>query len=273
MVVIKRPLRVSSDAAKDLLLFLLILLLEVCLYQFFFIKHYSSDSYTVLYDQMDLARNYSSTGRPLSALFVLLVDHYGINLIRYQIFFTAISIVILSFSVFYISRTALSLKKEDSLYCRIFFTLSSVLVLNNIFALEHFVFSFQLPLFSIAMFLTALSVRIFGPSLTLKSFILYLMVVSAIGFIYQGLGGFFVPLALVFLLYETRNSVRNFVVLAGGVITAYFISLLLNGAYIRYVHPVFSAAYYRNFNSVNFAKILDNAIYLISNTEAVRTSG
>jgi len=254
---------------QDLLHFLLIILFEVCLYQFFFLKHYSSDCYIVLYDQKNVMVNYASTGRPLSALFVFLAGRLGINLVRSQIIFTAISVFILSLAIFYISKAALTLKGETSVYYRIFFTLSAVLIFNNIFSIEHFVFSFQTPLFSIAMLLAALSAGILLKGTSPKRVLLYTITVSTVGFIYQGFGGVFVPLALVFLLYQSGDSWKKYAVSAGWVLTAYFVSLLLNAAYIKIVDFFSLFGHYRDFNAVNLEKIMGNITHIIKNQQDV----
>jgi hypothetical protein len=262
MIKTNNPGSVGSDGPQNVLMFLLILLFEVCLYHFFFIKHYSIDCYIVSYDQKHAVAACSSSGRPLLALFIFLFDLFGINIVRSQIFFTVFSIFVLSLSIFYVSKAALDLKKEPSLYDRVFFPLAAVMIFNNIFFLEHFMFTFSLPMSALAMLLTALSARILSLKPSIKRFLIYTATISAIGFIYQGFGGLLIPLAAIFLTRESGSSYKKYITSMGVVMVSYLISLTASVVYIKYVHPFISSQIYRDFNSINVAKMWGNAIFI-----------
>ncbi len=263
MIKTGNPDRVGPAGPQNVLIFTLILLFEICLYHFSLIKHYSIDCYVVSYDQKHAVAACSSSGRPLLALFIFLFDYFGINIVRSQIFFTAFSIFILSLAIFYISVAALDLKKEPSLYDRFFLPTAAVMIFNNIFFLEHFMFTFLLPMSALAMLLTALSVRILSLKPSIKRFLMYTVTISAIGFIYPGFGGLLIPLAAIFLTRESGSSYKKYITSMGVVTVSYLISLTASAVYIKYVHPLISSQIYRDFNSINVAKMWDNAIFII----------
>lgn len=254
----------SKINQKNILHFILILSFEICLYQLFFTKHYSSDCLFAFYNQKEIIQNYSLSGRPVSALFVLLLDFFEINLVRHQVCFTVISILMLSLSIFILTKTALSLKKEDSHFYTAFFTLSSVLIFNNIFSVEHFIFTINAPFHSLSMLLIALTIKIIVKDLSFVRFFLCLFTISCINLIYQGYGGLLIPLGAVFLMYINKDSLKRFFYSLFLLCTAYFFSLLLSVFYIKYLHPIFYGwISYRN-PVILFSKIIENIKVLIN---------
>ncbi|MBI4688805.1 MAG: glucosyltransferase domain-containing protein, partial [Nitrospirae bacterium] len=185
------------------------------------------------------------------------------NLVKKQIFFTALSIFTLSLSVYILTNTVMSLRRDNTLFSTIFSALASVLVFNNIFFVENFTFSYHLIFQVSALLLIAFSVRLLAMNFSVRTMFGYLLFAILINFIYQGYGGLLVPLVSVFLLSHSRGSLKRYFISICSACAAYIISLAVNIAYIKYVHPIFSSVSYRSFKDMSLTVVMANVKNLI----------
>lgn len=226
----------ERQACPQILYFLPLVLFELCLHQFYLQRHYSCDCYPQLYEQfVAVIENHSDAGRPLSALFVWVLDSFRINVVQNQVAFTVTALLLLAAAIQVLTNTALALKGSGSLPDRLLFTLAFIIVVNNMFAVEMMMFSGFTAFHALSMLLIAISIKVLVER---SSWIAYGALVCAVTLFYQGYVGMFVALTLVFLMYKNSDSLKRFIFSAGLVGGIAGCALLLSRGYQKVIHPI-----------------------------------
>ncbi len=237
-----KPVRMEENFGffPPLLLLIFIFFYGMLSNRFFLIDHYSPDSYDCLFNQNSSVGQFSSMGRPITMLLVCMLNYIGINLVKSQFYFTVFSIFILSLSAYLLVGTALSCKKDISIYNIALFTVAALLIIYNLFAVELFTFSFILPFSSLAILLVVLSSCILTLDFSIKNIILSVILLTASLFLYQSWGALFIPLTLTFIFCsKNKYSNKELTVINIVLFSVYILSAFINFVYIKLVHPYF----------------------------------
>lgn len=244
------------------LFIILFFIVAAFLNQLFLFPHFSTDSYLVMFNQEEHIRQSELLGRPLISILTLILDWFGVNLVRFQVFFTTISIFIMSLAVYLLVDLFFQFKKNASLNVLLILIVSSMVIVFNPFGIEMFTFSFMLPFTSLAVLLIIFSVRMLSTKINMLSIVYSIILITASLLLYQGWGALFVPLALIFVFFRNQlESVYFRVKEFFSIIFIYISACILNLSYIKIIHPLlFSNVSDRTKNNVqlmeNFKAIL-----------------
>lgn len=255
--------KIKYNKTTKIYIFLSIFVTAILLNNLFLIPHYSTDSYSNLFDRSINIYQSEALGRPLTSLFWYIINAFGVNVVEEQIFFTLISIFIMSIASFFIGDICLLIKQDHSLLNIIIINLASILIVFNSFSVEMFQFSYMLPFASVAVFFVVLSIRVLVTEITIKRIFISFIMISFSLFFYQGWGALFVPLALTILLFI--NKKRSFKALVSVSFKIFFIygsACIVNLAYIKIIHPLFSGITIdaRTTNEINLVRNIEEIL-------------
>lgn len=227
----------------------------------FLYPHYAVDSYShmiVKYEEFSLIK--SESGRPLSDSIITLTDMLGIELVKYQVMYTLLSIIGIAIAITMLVNLTIEMKKFDRENTKIVAALCVVwsLVFFNIFSSEMFVFSFMMPAVALAYLSITSSVCCIIKKNSLKNYFIAYILLSISLFMYQALAPLYMALIIIFTGYKFREEKFYRIIFKLIPPTlVYGLSCITNLIYIKLVTPAGE-----RFNSTidyvkNFHEIID----------------
>lgn len=211
-----------------------VFLFAIMIHSLFIVPHYSHDSYLIHDNMYEHVIQSSTLGRPLMSLLTYIFMKMHFDLIDNQSIFTILATFINSIAVYVIYTTFSNSTKNKLLLLS-----GCYFIVFNLYAVEMYYFSFMLPFTSIAVTLLVLASRL-STNMTVKKFVISILLVSSSLFLYQGWGGLYIPLSFMVLSVNmSKKIVKKDILNASKVVGVYLVSSVLNLIYIKGIHPFF----------------------------------
>ncbi|MGF7034604.1 hypothetical protein J2T17_005556 [Paenibacillus mucilaginosus] len=202
--------------------------------------HFAIDSYDFIYNLDHKMFEMSANGRILIKVFVNALAVFGLDVMKFQSSFTFISILIMSFATYVILDTFLFLKPNSTLKERVIVSLSALFIIFNPFGVDLLLFSYMTFFTSIDILLITLCVNLLVKNWSIKNIFISMILVSSALLFYQGWGGLFVPLLLIFKYYQLKEApIKRLIsttILSTGI---YLFACIINLLFIKKIHPLF----------------------------------
>lgn len=248
--------------STKILTFLGTLLLTFAVFGVYLKTRYSNDCYSLLFHTEDFPYQASSQGRPLNGLIALFSDKTGFSLVGNQLALTLVSFVVFSFAISVLVETLIKLKNSSSIVLRMFATITSFMVVFNIFYVDLFPFSFMMLAFSLSMLFVILAFKFFVERKSKLDILkaLFCLVISI--FFYQSMLPLFIPLCLIAIWFGTENQVIEKVKSSIIGFICYGFVLAVDLGYIKFIHNNFFIDKWRDARADKKPEILNNLEYI-----------
>ncbi|MBN2301302.1 MAG: glucosyltransferase domain-containing protein [Lentisphaerae bacterium] len=206
-------------------------------------KHFTPDDYAWYYtDKIDSLEIFSKDSRLVQGLFFTGMHNIlGLNVIKYQQFWTVSSIFLLSCSCYVIlALVRLSLPEPSHSYeTQALAVLSPILIIFTLFSVEFFMFTVATFSYALSTLFVVLAIRVCVSGNSKKhnigAFVLFLVSL----FTYQLAAGLFIPLGLVFAYGKIQHVNKKFFMAVVRLSGIYGLGMLVNYAYAVFIHPLF----------------------------------